>query len=51
MDRAVEIARRAGMQLHVAAKVDEADREYFETVRDLLEEPHVHFLNEIGDER
>ena len=51
VDRAVEIARRAGMQLHVAAKVDDADREYFETVRGMLEEPHVDFINEIGDER
>src|SRR6266567_6341075 len=48
-DRAVEIARRAGMQLHVAAKVDDADREYFETVRGKVEEPHVHFLKEIGE--
>jgi glycosyltransferase involved in cell wall biosynthesis len=50
VDRAVEIARRAGMELHVAAKVDDADREYFETVRDKIEEPHVRFINEIGDE-
>jgi glycosyltransferase involved in cell wall biosynthesis len=50
VDRAVEIARRAGMQLHVAAKIDEADREYYETVRDKLEQPHVHYLNEIGDD-
>src|SRR3954469_3667241 len=46
VDRAVEIARLAGMQLHVAAKVDEADREYYETVRSALDEPHVHFINE-----
>jgi glycosyltransferase involved in cell wall biosynthesis len=49
VDRAVEIARRAGMRLHVAAKVDDADRDYFETVRGHVEEPHVRFLNEIGD--
>ena len=29
VDRAVEIARRAGMPLRVAAKVDPADQEYF----------------------
>jgi glycosyltransferase involved in cell wall biosynthesis len=50
VDRAVEIARRAGMKLHVAAKIDEADRVYAESVRGFLEEPHVTFLNEIGDE-
>src|SRR4051812_8884251 len=49
VDRAVEIARRAGMSLHVAAKIDEADHDYFETVRAQLEEPHVQFLSEIGD--
>jgi glycosyltransferase involved in cell wall biosynthesis len=31
-DRAVEIAERAGMRLVVAAKVDPADHEYYETV-------------------
>ncbi len=49
VDRAVEIARRAGMELRVAAKVDAADREYFETIRHTLDEPHVKFLKEIGD--
>ena len=49
VDRAVEIARRAGMPLRVAAKVDPADQEYFGTVRSLLDEPHVTFLQEIGD--
>ena len=49
VDRAVDIAKLAGMQLHVAAKVDDADRDYFETVRGKLAEPHVHFLKEIGD--
>jgi len=49
VDRAVEIAKRAGMRLHVAAKVDDADRAYYETVRGCLEKPHVRFLREIGD--
>lgn len=50
VDRAVEIAARAGMKLHVAAKVDEADREYYEGIKGSMEQPHVRFLNEIGDE-
>src|SRR5581483_5735013 len=50
VDRAVEIARKAGMPLHVAAKVDNADREYYQGIRGLLEQPHVKFLNEIGDQ-
>jgi glycosyltransferase involved in cell wall biosynthesis len=53
VDRAIEIAGRAGMQLRVAAKVngDERDREYFLGVRDLLELPHVDFLGEIREQQ
>jgi glycosyltransferase involved in cell wall biosynthesis len=49
IDRAVEIARRAGMKLRVAAKVDAADRDYFRTVEHLLRDPLVEFVGEIGD--
>jgi glycosyltransferase involved in cell wall biosynthesis len=49
VDRAVEIARRAGRRLRIAAKVDPADREYFETIRHQLDQPHVEFLDEIND--
>jgi glycosyltransferase involved in cell wall biosynthesis len=50
-DRAVRIARRAGMPLRIAAKVDAVDREYFRTtVEPLLREPGVEFLGEL-DER
>ena len=46
---AIEIARRAGTTLKIAAKVDRADREYFEDcVRPLLAQPHVEFIGEIG---
>jgi len=49
-DRAIEIARQVGMELRVAAKVDVADREYFETViRPLLKEPGVEFLGEVDE--
>ncbi len=48
---AIEIARRAGLELKVAAKVDPADRDYFEQhVRQVLEgSPHVTFIGEIND--
>jgi glycosyltransferase involved in cell wall biosynthesis len=50
LDRAIEIARRAGLELVVAAKVDELDRRYFhEVVEPLLAEPHVRFLGEVGE--
>lgn len=48
-DRAIEIARRAGMPLRIAAKVDDADREYFETrVEPMLGAPHVEWIGEVG---
>jgi glycosyltransferase involved in cell wall biosynthesis len=49
-DRAIEIARRAGMPLRVAAKVDDADLAYFETtIRPLLDDANVEFIGEIND--
>jgi len=51
VDRAIKIARRVGMPLRIAAKVDAADQEYFvEHVQGLLSEPYVEFLGEIGEE-
>ena len=48
---AIEIARRAGMTLKMAAKVDPADRQYFdEQVKPVLaSSPHVEFIGEIND--
>jgi glycosyltransferase involved in cell wall biosynthesis len=49
-DRAIEIARRAGMKLKIAAKVDRADAAYFEErIKPLLAGPDVEFIGEIGD--
>jgi glycosyltransferase involved in cell wall biosynthesis len=49
-DRAIEIARRAGMKLKIAAKVDPADRVYFESaIKPLLADTNVEFIGEIGD--
>ena len=50
-DRAVAIAHAAGLPLRIAAKVDAADRVYFETrIEALLDHPLVHYLGEIGDQ-
>ena len=50
VDRAIEIARRAGMKIRIAAKVDAADREYFEThIESLFSQPHVEYVGEIGE--
>ena len=49
-DRAIEIARRAKVKIKIAAKVDKADERYFEKeIRHLLDQPHVEYLQEIGE--
>jgi glycosyltransferase involved in cell wall biosynthesis len=49
VDRAIEVARRAGLPLRIAAKVDESDSEYYETeIAPLLEADHVEFVGEVG---
>ncbi|MBN9589952.1 MAG: glycosyltransferase family 4 protein [Alphaproteobacteria bacterium] len=48
---AIEIARRAGLKLKIAAKVDPVDRPYFtEQVQPVLaRSPHAEFIGEISD--
>jgi len=49
-DRAIEIARAAGIPLKIAAKVDKVDREYFHTtIEPLLKGPGVEFIGEINE--
>jgi glycosyltransferase involved in cell wall biosynthesis len=51
VDRAIEIARRAGVPIRIAAKVDVADREYFNSeIRPLLNQPLVEYIGEIGEQ-
>jgi glycosyltransferase involved in cell wall biosynthesis len=51
-DVAISIARRAGIPLKIAAKVDSVDREYFETrIAPLLDHPLIDYIGEIGDGR
>jgi glycosyltransferase involved in cell wall biosynthesis len=48
---AIEIARRVGLPLKIAAKVDAADQEYFDrVVAPLLDDPLIEFLGEIDDD-
>src|SRR5512146_699425 len=50
LDRAIEIARRSGIPLRVAAKIDRADKDYFEArIEPLLKGPGVEFVGEIGE--
>jgi glycosyltransferase involved in cell wall biosynthesis len=49
-DRAIEIAKRAGVKLKIAAKVDNADLGYFrEVIEPLLDDPLIEFIGEIDD--
>ena len=51
IDRAIEIAKQVGIPLRIAAKVDKADQEYFDTVIEpLLHDPLVEFVGEIADD-
>lgn len=50
LDRAIEIAKRVGITLRIAAKIDPADAQYFrEVIQPLLDHPLVDFLGEIGE--
>jgi glycosyltransferase involved in cell wall biosynthesis len=49
LDRAIEIAKRSGMPLKVAAKIDKADAEYFSSViQPMLDNSLIEFIGEIG---
>jgi glycosyltransferase involved in cell wall biosynthesis len=51
-DRAVAIAKKSGMPLKIAAKVDAVDREYFtREIEPLLDHPLVEFIGEIDDSK
>lgn len=48
--RAIAIAKASGYPLRIAAKIDPADRAYFETeIQPLLDHPLVEFVGEIGE--
>jgi glycosyltransferase involved in cell wall biosynthesis len=49
-DRAIAIAREAGIPLKIAAKVDPVDENYFRTaIQPLLNQPGVEFIGEINE--
>jgi glycosyltransferase involved in cell wall biosynthesis len=52
VDTAIRIAGRCGMPIRIAAKVDAADREYFERdIKPLFDLPYVEYIGEIADEQ
>jgi glycosyltransferase involved in cell wall biosynthesis len=52
VDRAVAIARAAGLPLKIAAKVDRVDEVYYRAeIEHLLQQPGVEYIGEIDDRR
>jgi len=50
VDRAIEIARRCGIPLVIAAKIDDGDLDYFaQRIKPLLADPLVRYAGEIGE--
>ena len=49
LHRAIKVAERFGMKIKIAAKIDDADSEYYESkIKPLMNRPDVEFLGEIG---
>src|SRR5262249_4614872 len=48
VDRAIRIADRLSMPLKVAAKIDKADRAYYESIKSMFDNPYVEYVGEIG---
>ncbi len=50
VDRAIQIALRTGMEIRIAAKIDRADRDYYEEhIAPLFRLPRVEYIGEIGE--
>lgn len=49
-DRAIELAKRVGMPLKIAAKVDKVDEQYFESeIKPLLDSDLIEFIGEVNE--
>ena len=50
VDRAIRIAKRCGIPLKIAAKVDGADQDYYDAIiKPMIDHPLVDYIGEIGD--
>ncbi len=50
VDRAIEVAKQVGLPLKIAAKIDPADKDYFESeIQGLMDHPLVEYIGEIGE--
>jgi glycosyltransferase involved in cell wall biosynthesis len=52
LERAIEIARRAGQRLRIAAKVDRTEENYWRTrIAPLVSDPLIEFIGEVNEEQ
>jgi glycosyltransferase involved in cell wall biosynthesis len=50
VDTAIRIAAQCGMKIKIAAKLDKADRAYYEEqIKPLMAQPHVEYIGEINE--
>lgn len=50
VDRAIEVAKKAGIKLKIAAKIDKESQEYYEeSIQHLMDHPLIEFIGEIGE--
>lgn len=49
VDRAIRIAQRAGIPIKIAAKIDKADRDYFEHIKPMFKDPLVEYVGEVSE--
>lgn len=50
VEESIELAKRTGIPLKIAAKVDDADKEYYEKIiKPKLNHPLIEFIGEIGE--
>src|SRR5690349_17363962 len=50
VDRAIAIARKLGVKLKIAAKLDKVDKDYFDAkIRHLMDHPLIEYVGEIGE--
>ncbi|HEY1371267.1 MAG TPA: glycosyltransferase family 4 protein [Candidatus Binatia bacterium] len=52
VDRAIEIAKRSGMPLKIAAKIEKTELDYYKSeIEPLLDDPLIEYVGEIGEEQ
>jgi glycosyltransferase involved in cell wall biosynthesis len=50
IDRAIRVAKRCGIPLKIAAKVDRVDQDYYaEVIQPMLDPPNIEYIGEISD--